>query len=343
MDLEQVLNTSISRLNHNRFENVAQIKQAVILPIIRALEWDDSDPNELKPEHNINNSLYDYVLFTNGKPQVLIKAFNQLDNENNFDSLPNFRTVSDNPLLILTDGKRWNFYLGLVGDVIKDKLFCSLDLEEGYKNTELTLVKFLHKNNIISGQSNKEAQLQLDEIILRKKANRAIGNAFFSLVNEPDELLLDLLIEKVESQCESKPNIEYTKEFLREISNKLVHDQGNKPDQGSNPSKGFWSRDGVILPNGTQLQMKYGGVIYTGKIEKGKWVVNGNIYNSPSGAASETALTKEGTKTLLNGWIYWDVKRPKDRNWCPLRKLRSSAEISLDSTDSKIELDDILN
>lgn len=343
MDLEQVLNTSISRLNHNRFENVAQIKQAVILPIIRALGWDDSDPYEFKPEHTIDNSLYDYVLFTNGKPQVLIKTLNQFDNENDFDSLPIYRTVSDNPLLILTDGKRWDFYLGLVGDVIKDNLFCSLDLEEGYKNTELTLVKFLHKKNIISGQSNKEAQLQLDEIILRKKANRVIGNAFFSLVNEPDEFLLDLLIEEVESQCGSKPDIGYTKDFLREISNNLFQDKVNKPDQGSNPPKGSWSSKGVILPEGTQLRMNYGGVIYKGLVDNGYWLVNGNIYKSPSQAARETARTKKGTKPSLNGWKVWSAKRPKDRIWYTLDKLRSLAEINLDSTDSEIDLDGILN
>jgi hypothetical protein len=88
-----------------------------------------------------------------------------------------------------------------------------------------------------------------------------------------------------------------------------------------------WKGDGVILPHGTALRMPYdrGTQKYKGRIENGKWHINGKNFESPSGAASELAVTKKGKATKLNGWNYWEVKRPGDSQWIPLRALRGQA------------------
>lgn len=90
------------------------------------------------------------------------------------------------------------------------------------------------------------------------------------------------------------------------------------------PSGRSWAESKVELPHGTLLRMEYnrGKQIYEGKIINGKWVVNGRTFDSPSGAASELALTKKGRPTKLNGWLYWKVKRPGEAEWKLLRDLR---------------------
>ena len=52
MNLEEVLTSAIKRIRSDSLENEAQVKQAVILPILRALDWDDSDPAEFRPEYS---------------------------------------------------------------------------------------------------------------------------------------------------------------------------------------------------------------------------------------------------------------------------------------------------
>ena len=92
----------------------------------------------------------------------------------------------------------------------------------------------------------------------------------------------------------------------------LEHAEGNKS----------WTGKGVELPHATELRMEYNGRIFRGKIENGRWNVEGTLTSSPSDAAGSVALTKDGERPSLNGWIYWEVKRPTDQSWRRLKSLR---------------------
>ena len=94
------------------------------------------------------------------------------------------------------------------------------------------------------------------------------------------------------------------------------------------PSGRPWVQDGVEIPHGSSVRMEYdrGKQGYEGKIINGKWVVDGRTFDSPSGAASELAVTKKGKATKLNGWLYWWVKLPGETEWKSLRNLRSQAQ-----------------
>ena len=77
------------------------------------------------------------------------------------------------------------------------------------------------------------------------------------------------------------------------------------------------------LPEGTEARAFYGGETYLAKIaSKGQWHLvdhDGNVYakeNTPSGAA------KAATGKNLNGYKFWEVKRPDDQNWMPLDSIR---------------------
>lgn len=83
-----------------------------------------------------------------------------------------------------------------------------------------------------------------------------------------------------------------------------------------------WSGKGVILPHGTEIRMEYNGELHSGVIKEGKWHVGNAVARSPSDAAKEAALTKDGKKPSLNGWIYWEVKRPEDSSWRSLKDLK---------------------
>ncbi|MFQ8429932.1 hypothetical protein [Amaricoccus sp. W119] len=83
-----------------------------------------------------------------------------------------------------------------------------------------------------------------------------------------------------------------------------------------------WSRSGVELPHGTEVKMEYNGQAFQGVIEDGAWLVDGLKTRSPSDAAGSAARTKNGGRPSLNGWIYWEVKRPGDSRWRKLKSLK---------------------
>jgi hypothetical protein len=86
-----------------------------------------------------------------------------------------------------------------------------------------------------------------------------------------------------------------------------------------------WSEDGVTVPHGTAAKMEYlhGRQSYEGRFENGRLMVNGRSFSTLSEAASALAVTKDGTKTNLNGWLYWQVRLPGQSRWTFLRDMRS--------------------
>ena len=84
-----------------------------------------------------------------------------------------------------------------------------------------------------------------------------------------------------------------------------------------------WYGKGVELAHGSQLCMLYAGNRYTALIDDGDWRVAGQTANSPSAAAMIAIQHSGHSKTSrLNGWNYWQVKRPGDLKWRPLNDLR---------------------
>lgn len=97
---------------------------------------------------------------------------------------------------------------------------------------------------------------------------------------------------------------------------------GHEAHAAAEAKKGSWVGKGVMLPEGTQLRMQYNGHQHAGEIKEGEWFVGGQRFSSPSAAAGGAAKTKAGTKPSLDGWIYWEVKRPGDAEWLPIKTLR---------------------
>jgi hypothetical protein len=74
-------------------------------------------------------------------------------------------------------------------------------------------------------------------------------------------------------------------------------------------TSGFYSR-GLLLPNGTALRARYKGKEFRASIDRDHWIdEEGNEHSSPSSAASAV------TGNSVNGWRFWEAKRPGDLGW----------------------------
>ncbi len=59
--LEETLKKATEWIRSEKLQNEAQTKQAVILPILRCLGWDDTNPDECFPEYPIPDSTSERV------------------------------------------------------------------------------------------------------------------------------------------------------------------------------------------------------------------------------------------------------------------------------------------
>jgi len=122
----------------------------------------------------------------------------------------------------------------------------------------------------------------------------------------------------------------------KNISDQLAHTVGGEGRH--------WAGKGVTLPHGSELQMEYNGQVYTGRIENGQWLAEGKVFNSPSAAASGVAVTKDGRRTNLDGWLYWRVKQPEHSNWIRIAELRRSqhsrppTRLNVDQQESGVQM-----
>lgn len=98
--------------------------------------------------------------------------------------------------------------------------------------------------------------------------------------------------------------------------NELVAAKGGRP----------FIEDGVVIPSGSLARMKYqrGSQVYEGRFVDGVLEVDGKQYSALSTAASDLAVTKKGSKTSLNGWLYWEAKFPNENSWRSLNELREA-------------------
>ncbi|UCH49032.1 MAG: DUF2924 domain-containing protein [Betaproteobacteria bacterium] len=86
---------------------------------------------------------------------------------------------------------------------------------------------------------------------------------------------------------------------------------------GETPSSADdWVVKGVRFPAGTELRAKYKGQIYLGRVERGALVLNSKSFASPSAAAVSV------TGNPVNGWNFWEARRPGSTEWTTIRALR---------------------
>ena len=128
MSLEQQLTDAMRRVRAGLLNNEAQVKQSVILPILRALGWNTDAPEQLGAEYQAGNGRVDYALLHYGQPRVFIEAkrIGSAEERKAQEQLFGYAADRGIPILVLTDGNRWDFYFGMGSGVWEDRCFADL-------------------------------------------------------------------------------------------------------------------------------------------------------------------------------------------------------------------------
>ena len=232
MELNQILNNASKRISTGLLKNEAQVKQAVIIPILRGLDWDDTNPTEFVPEFSVDNGLVDYALCrTTDNPLVFIEA-KRLDGTDDKGVAQLFRYANNRgvPLLILTDGNIWEFYLSMAEGLPADRRFYRMDLrrEDNFSEYVKFLESHLQRPHVLSGQARREAERRHENNLEREKARNVIPIVWMTLLQKPDDMLRDVLTEAVESECGTKPDLDDIEEFLKQLPHSHIPQTPNQ-------------------------------------------------------------------------------------------------------------------
>ena len=220
--VEQQLRDAVRQLRTGNLASEADVKQAVIVPILRALSWNTDDNRQLKTEHPVANGRVDYALFHYGQPKAFIEAKrkgeaeNQASREQLFDYTPN----RDIPILVLTDGQLWEFYFGMGPGTWEDRRFHRLRLDdhESISNHANFLTRHLGKEAVGSGLAQYSAHEIFDKNQTLKHANQALAACWRELLVERHEDLCGLLRKQVREKCGVEPREDDVNTFLKKVA-----------------------------------------------------------------------------------------------------------------------------
>ena len=86
----------------------------------------------------------------------------------------------------------------------------------------------------------------------------------------------------------------------------------------TNAEVGGWVSKGVNFPAGTEFRATHKGQTHVGVVRGGRLVVDGRSFDAPSAAAMAI------TGNPVNGWTFWECRRPGETRWQVLRGLRTT-------------------
>lgn len=217
-DLPNTITVIQQNIQARKYSSEAAVREAIVVPILSALGWTTMDPDIVRREYQIENRRVDYALVAVGtSPSVFIevKAAGQIAGGDR--QLFEYAFHQGVPIAILTDGTEWSFYVPGERGSYDERRVYKLDLLEREKEKACEILRrYLEFDRVRSGAAIEAAQGDYRSAAKKREAERSIPEAWRNIIDEPDELLMELLAEKAENICGFRPSVEQIENFIVE-------------------------------------------------------------------------------------------------------------------------------
>ncbi len=181
-----------------------------------ALSWPVYEPDIVAPEYSLEGRRVDYALcHPRGKPRAFIEV-KPLGQSGGADrQLFEYAFYRGVQLAILTDGQEWHFFLPAEQGDYSERRVYKLDILERDPHESIErLRRYLDYKRMCTGEAIEAARKDYRDVTKERQIQQTLPEAWKKLVEEPDELLLELVADRVESLCGYKPDPVVVASFL---------------------------------------------------------------------------------------------------------------------------------
>jgi predicted type IV restriction endonuclease len=200
-----------------RYVNEATVSQGIVQRLLHSLGWPVYDTETVAPEYTLGSRRADYALCHPPREPVILIEVKQVGQSKGADrQLFEYAFHRGVPMAILTDGQEWNFFLPTEQGDYNERQLYKLDiLERDPQETESSLKRYLEYEAVRSGQAIEAARKDYRNAARKRQAQRTLPDAWTKLIESEDELLIELLSDKVEDLCGVRPDTDAAATFLR--------------------------------------------------------------------------------------------------------------------------------
>ncbi|MCH8956239.1 hypothetical protein IIA28_13120 [candidate division KSB1 bacterium] len=218
MDILSLIEQICVNLKNGRFSNEASVSQGILLPILQRLEWPVFDTSIVIPEYTIGGRRVDYALCDRiDHPVIFIEVKKTGQAEGADKQLFEYAFHKGIQLALLTDGREWHFYLpGEEGEYHERRVYKLDIIERDPNDAAKILERYLQFKRVCSGMALQAAREDYKTVSRQRKIKKTLTRAWSRLLEEKDEILLELLADKVEDLCGYKPDYDVCSSFISE-------------------------------------------------------------------------------------------------------------------------------
>ncbi len=200
-------------------------KQKIILQILTLLDWNIFS-DEVVPEYSVEGKRVDYSLRLTNRNLVFLEIKKpKEDLQEHERQLLDYAFRQGVEIAILTNGITWWFYLPTKPGDWNSRKFYTIDLsEQEIPSCAERLTEFLFIGNVQSGEAVKSAEKIHKSRVRKSTIDQTLPESWNKLISEPDELLVDLLIDSTEKLCGYRPETSDIQSFLKDKQEQLLLD-----------------------------------------------------------------------------------------------------------------------
>jgi len=224
MTLENHIPEIQEKLKKNEYPNEQAISQGIVLRILSVLDWPVYDTQIVIPEYSIQGRRVDFALCNHKNKPVIFIEVKQPGNILGADKqLFEYAFHAGVPFAIVTDGKEWHFYLPAEIGSYDERRVYKLDLiERDVQESSYRLDRYLGYKSVVNGDALESAREDYKNVSKARQAKANIPLAWKKLLDEKDEMLMEVISEKVESICGFKPTQHQITEYLSSLQTIVI-------------------------------------------------------------------------------------------------------------------------
>ena len=217
MGIEQEIEAIRLGIRAGRFSNEASVSQGIVLRLLHALGWPSYDTDVVWPEYSLSGRRVDFALCIRpGKPVAFIEVKQIGQSDGAERQLFEYAFHDGVPMAILTDGREWNFFLpGEQGDYGERRVYKLDIVERDIKECAERLERYLLHSAVASGAAIQAARDDYRNVSKDRQMLAALPTAWSQIISDEDEMLVEIIADRVESLCGFKPDPDMVAGFLK--------------------------------------------------------------------------------------------------------------------------------